>query len=117
MELCKVSREIQRHGDKADVYEVILDDYGEYQGKNMTDSVSVLFHITKGFVSQSIGDATVSRSKGQPAFLMTYSEAEKIKVGNIVLYNGKYYRVVEKNNIQEYNIVVDVSLEVFDDGD
>ena len=116
MELCKVSREIQRHGDKADVYEVILDDYGEYQGKNMTGSISVLFHITKGYVSQSVGDATISRSKGQPAFLMTYSEAEKIKAGDIALYNGKYYRVVEKNNIQEYNIVVDVSLEVFDDG-
>lgn len=116
MELCKVSREIQRNGDRADVYEVILDEDGEYQKKNKTDNVSVLFHITKGFVSQSIGDATISRSKGQPAFLMTFSEAEKIEVGNIVLYNGKYYRVVEKNNIQEYNIVVDVSLEVFDDG-
>lgn len=116
MELCKVSREIQRNGDRADVYEVILDEDGEYKDKSKTGSISVLFHITKGFVSQSIGDATVSRSKGQPAFLMTFSEAEKIEAGNIALYNGKYYRVVEKNNIQEYNIVVDVSLEVFDDG-
>lgn len=116
MELYKVSREIQRHGDKADVYEVILDEYGEYKDKSKTGNISVLFHITKGYVSQSVGDATVSRSKGQPALIMSYDDSANINVGNIVMYNGKSYKVVDKNNVQEYNIVVDVSLEVFDDG-
>ena len=116
-ELYKVQREIKMHGDTFSFYRETLDDYGESTGhETFVKMVSGLFHTSKGYISQSILDATDIHTKGQPKLLTTYEEQEEIQNGDYFVLNNNKYKVIEKNNIQEYNIVCDISLELMLDG-
>lgn len=116
-ELYKVKREIQIHGDKYTVYKQKTDKYGE----NTSDieeiqKVSGLFHITKGYTTQTISDGTKVRAKSQPMLMICIEGSEQIENGMFVMINDNKYNIVDKNNIQEYNMVVDLSLELVQDG-
>lgn len=113
MELHKVDREIRTHGSKFNVYRDKKDKYGEDTGEQeFVCVISGLFHISKGYVSKNVTEGTVTHSKGQPMLMCHYSETGNIKTGDYVIINGNKYKVVEKNNIQEYSIVTDISLEL-----
>lgn len=117
MELNKVNREIKTHGNKYTFEKDVLDEYGEPTGETeVVCEVSGLFHISKGYVSKKFSDATVTHSKGQPMIMMQYSEGEQIEQGMFVEINGNRYNVTGTNNIEEYSIILDVSLEMVNNG-
>lgn len=114
MELYKVQREIGIHGTKYDVYRNRLDEYEEeIEGeKELISSVNGLFHLEKGYVTESVQDGTRVHGKGQPKLLILYSESKKIENGDYLIVNENLYKIVDKNNIQEYNVITDLSLEL-----
>lgn len=117
-ELHKVEREIKVHGDDYTVNRNELDEYGEATGnsKKVCD-VRGLFHISKGFVSRSTGDATTTHATGNPMLLCVFDETEQIQCGDWLEINGARYNITDKNNLSEQNIVIDMSLErVLSDG-
>lgn len=117
MELHKVRREIEIHGTKYNVYRNRLDEYGEDTGQlDMIVVVDGLFHVTKGYAVENISEGTRIHSKGQPMLLCLYDGTEDIQNGDFLEINKNKYKVVEKNNIQEYGIVTDISLELMLDG-
>ena len=61
-------------------------------------------------------DGTKTHSKGQPMLMVAHENIGEIKTEDFFVINGNKYKVVEKNNIQEYNIVTDISLELVLDG-
>lgn len=116
-ELHKVEREIKTHGATYVIKRKEKDSYGEYTGMMIkVCEVKGVFHISKGFITQISVDAATVRTKGQPMLLTLYEDTKDIQVNDIVLINGKTYKIVDKNNIQEFSIVSDLSLEVFLDG-
>lgn len=113
IELHSVKREIKIHGNKYTFYRDNLDSYGENaDGKNIVANVNGLFHVSKGYISKNVSDGAVTHSKGQPMLLITYEDSKDIKSDDYVIIGENKYKVIEKNNIQQYNIVVDVSLEL-----
>ena len=48
--------------------------------------------------------------------MVAYENTVEIQMDDFVVINGNTYKVVEKNNIQEYNIVTDISLELILNG-
>ena len=48
--------------------------------------------------------------------MVAYENTREIQTDDFLIINGNKYKVVEKNNIQEYNIVTDISLELVLDG-
>lgn len=118
MELHKIEREIRVHGKEYTFLRKKTDEYGEPTDEEPEQVAVVcgLFHITKGYVSKSVQDATITHSKGQPMLLVCYSDADDILPGDYFIENGNTYKVVGKNNVQEYSIVADFSLEVVLDG-
>ena len=52
----------------------------------------------------------------QPMLMVAHENIGEIKMEDFFVINGNKYKVVEKNNIQEYNIVTDISLELVLDG-
>lgn len=78
--------------------------YHEYTGGGMSSGVSV-----------TSSDAAQVRSKKTPMILCLYEDAKFIKFGDVVKINSKKLKVTGVVNIQEWNIVADVSLEVIDD--
>lgn len=116
-ELYKVVREIKTHGESYTFERSKLDDYNEpTEEKETVATVNGLYHVTKGYVSKTVGDATTTHSKGQPMILAVYEETENIKEQDRVTVEGKPYKVVGRTNVGEYSILNDISLEEVYDG-
>lgn len=117
-ELHKVKREIHIHGRQYEFLREKTDKYGEPTNEEPEKVATVcgLFHITKGYVSKTVQDATMIHAKGQPMLMTIYDEVSSVQNGDFFVLNNNTYKVVEKNNIQECGIVCDISLEVVLDG-
>lgn len=118
MELHKVLREIQMHGTEYTFFRKKVDKYGEptKEEPEQIANVKGLFHVSKGYITQNIQDGTKTHSKGQPMLMVAYENTREIQTDDFLIINENTYKVVEKNNIQEYNIVTDISLELVLDG-
>lgn len=116
-ELYKIAREIKMHGETYHINELVCDEYGKPTGeqKSIVDARG-LFHTSKGYITENISDGTKTHSKGQPLLLLKYEDSELIQNGHILEIGSNRYKVVEKNNIQLYNIVCDISLELVVNG-
>lgn len=118
LELNKVLREIKVHGMDYTFFKRMSDEYGE----PIQDKIEVvalkkgLFHISKGFISKKVSDGTSVHGKGQPKLLMSFDDSKEINIDDFFRTSGNIYRVVEKNNIQNYDIVTDLSLELVING-
>ena len=116
-ELYKIAREIQMHGETYRINELVYDEYGKPTGEqNSIADVRGLFHTTKGYITENISDGTKTHSKGQPLSLLRYEDSELIQNGHILEIGSNRYKAIEKNNIQMYNIVCDISLELVVNG-
>lgn len=119
MELYKVCREIEMHGKPYTISRERKDDRGESTGEyEQLVIVNGLFHTSKSYASGIVDDGGRTHTKGQPMILLRYEDSLGISGGDVVTSDGNKnrYKVIEKNNIQEYNSVVDISLEVILDG-
>ena len=118
MELHKVLREIQIHGTEYTFFRKKVDKFGEptKEEPEQIANVKGLFHVSKVYVTQNIQDGTRTHSKGQPMLMVAYENTREIQTDDFLIINENTYKVVEKNNIQEYNIVTDISLELVLDG-
>lgn len=113
IELKRIAREIQRYGKTYTVKREVLDDYKEPTGDiEEVTIVGGLFHTEKGYQTRSVSDGTVTHSKGSPMLLCEYESTLDIKQGDFIEINGNKYKVIAKNNIQEYNIICDISMEL-----
>lgn len=117
-EYYKVKREIEIHGEKYNIYRELVDDYGTPNGKqtNVVVGLKGLFHTSKGFITENISDGTKTHTKGQPMLMVLYDDSLKIENGDYINIGANKYRIVEKNNLQMYGIITDLSMElVLDD--
>lgn len=119
-ELHKVEREIRTHGSAYNFERIPVDEYGEYkleEPREQVCTVNGIYHISKGYITQTSADSSTVRSKGQPMILCVIDDnSKKIKNNDICFLAGAHYRVIEKNDIQNYGIIYDISLEVILDG-
>ena len=118
MELHKVKQEILRHGEQYNFLRNKTNQYGEPTDEEPETVATIcgLFHVSKGYATKNVQDGTRTHSKGQPMLLCCYDDVESIQSEDYFVLNGNTYKVVEKNNIQEYNIVANISLEVVING-
>lgn len=108
-----VEREIVRNGSTYTVKRNKVDKYGEpTQEVEEVTTLRGLFHISKGFITKNTSDGSQTKTKGQPMFLALWEECKTIQNGDFVVINGNTYKITDKNNIEEYNIIADISLEV-----
>lgn len=117
-EMHKVLLNINRFGCKFNFYREKLDEYGETIDDEIEDvcSLNGLFHVSKGYSTETVKDATIVHKKGEPMILVAFNDQKDIRIGDYVKINENAYKVVDKNNIQEYNILIDISLEAVLDG-
>lgn len=117
IELYKVQREIKMHGSDFTVKRNKIDEYKEPTGEKETiTAFRGLFHIAKTFQTRNISDGTVTRTKGQPMILVDYSDVGEIHNGDTIEYNGLEYTVADVNNVEQMNIIADISMELIIDG-
>ena len=119
-ELYKIKREIKRSGATVEFLRPGQNEYGE---KDESSLVSLyvskgLYHELNSHISVTTGETTQYRSKKIPAIMLPFSEINPIglRTGDIAKINNKEFRITKVENIQEWNIICDINLEVEDVG-
>lgn len=116
-EAYKIRREIKRSGNDFIFYRSIKNDYGEPSSeKEIIAVVSGLYHEQSNYISIKTGETTRYRTKKTPMLLCEYSDVVSLKADDFMILNENKYTVTKKINVQEWNIISDISLEVEDNG-
>lgn len=116
-EAYKISRELKRTGIWYEFKRAELNSFKEPTKEYIVaGKLKGLYHEQNGNISITTGETTRTRTKKIPMILCLYEDAKKLKIGDKVKINSKTFKVTGVVNIQEWNIVADISLEVIDDG-
>ena len=117
IELHKVVREIATHGSEYVFNRETKDDYGEATGEETEiKNITGIFHSTNTFITKNVTDGSVTIKKEQPMILTTFEDGAELQVDDVTVINGSRFKITGKNNVQEKNILCDISLEVVLDG-
>lgn len=116
-EAYKVRRELKRIGKEYEFKRAKLNDFKEPTKDSVVAGKLIgLYHEQNSNVSITTGDTTQTRTKKVPMILCLYEDATFLKIGDFVKINSKTFKVTGVTNIQEWNIIADISLEVTDNG-
>lgn len=117
IELHKVVREIAVHGSKYVFSRETKDEYGEATGKETEiKTITGIYHSTNSFITKNVTDGSVTIKKEQPMILTAFEDGAELQVDDVVIINSSRFKITGKNNVQEKNIICDISLEVVLDG-
>ena len=118
IQLHKMKLYLLRNGMRYDVERKQLNDYGEpirdENGKYKTETILSfvgLFHTSNSFVSESVAESSITKTKQQPQILSVYEDVRSIMQGDILTVANCVYEVVEVRNISNIGIVADISLQ------
>ena len=116
-EAYKIKRELKRSGIDYEFKRSGVNDFGEPVGEPIVvGTIRGLYHEQNSSVQVTTGDTTQVRTKKIPMILCLYEDAASLalQVGDELKINNKTLKVTGVVNIQEWNIIVDISLEVVD---
>nr|DAK11755.1 MAG TPA: hypothetical protein [Caudoviricetes sp.] len=116
-EAYKIKRELKRSGIDYEFKRSGVNDFGEPVGEPIVvGTIRGLYHEQNGSVQVTTGDTTQVRTKKIPMILCLYEDAASLvlQVGDELKINNKILKVTGMVNIQEWNIIADISLEVVD---
>lgn len=112
----KLRREIKKVGKEYEFKRAKKNEYKEpTEEKEVVAKISGLYHEQNSKISITTGETTQTRNKKIPMILCLYEEAKLLKAGDVVEINSKKFNVTGVVNIQEWNIISDISLEVVDE--
>ena len=116
-EAYKLRRELKRIGKEYEFKRAKLNDFKEpTKDSVVVGKLTGLYHEQNSNVSVTTGDTTQTRTKKVPMILCLYEDAKFLKMDDTVKINSKTFKVTGVVNIQEWNIIADISLEVIDNG-
>ena len=118
-EAYKIKRELKRSGIDYEFKRAGVNDFGEPVGEPIVvGTIRGLYHEQNSSIQVTTGDTTQVRTKKIPMILCLYEDTARLAlaVGDTVTINAKTFKVTGIVNIQEWNIISDISLEVVDNG-
>lgn len=118
-EVYKVKRELKRSGRDYKFTRPGVNDFGEPLDKEEeVGELRGLYHEQSEHIAVTMSDTTQVRTKKVPSILCLYEDVASLAlvVGDRVKLNEKTMKVTGVVNIQEWNLIADVSLEVVDNG-
>lgn len=118
-EAYKIKRELKRSGIDYKFKRPGVNDFGEPVGEPIViGTIRGLYHEQNSSVQITTGDTTQVRTKKIPMILCLYEDTARLdlQVGDTVTINAKTFKVTGVVNIQEWNLISDISLEVVDSG-
>ena len=116
-EAYKIKRELKRSGIDYEFKRSGVNDFGEPVGEPIAvGTIRGLYHEQNSNIQVTTGDTTQVRTKKIPMILCLYEDADRLvlHVGDELKINNKTLKVTGVVNIQEWNIIADISLEVVD---
>lgn len=117
-EAYKIKRELKRSGIDYEFKRSNVNDFGEpIEDPEVLGYLRGLYHEQNSNIQITTGDTTQVRTKKIPMILCLYEDVAYLNLiaGDIVTINDKTLKVTGVVNIQEWNLIADISLEVVDD--
>lgn len=117
-EAYKIKRELKRSGIDYEFKRSNVNDFGEpIEDPEVLGCLRGLYHEQNSNIQITTGDTTQVRTKKIPMILCLYEDTVYLSLiaGDIVTINDKTFKVTGVVNIQEWNLIADISLEVVDD--
>jgi hypothetical protein len=123
----KLRRNLDRSGKDYDFFRSSVNEFGE-QAASQTAAEKIatlrgLYHEVNDFIRLTTKEAGQSRRtagslKKQPRILCFWKDMIEsgMQFGDYTIINGKRYNVTGVTNVQEWNMIADISLEVVEDG-
>lgn len=118
-EAYKLKRELKRNGIDYEFRRSDKNKFGEPQDNSkVVGKLRGLYHEQNSKVEITTGDTTQIRTKKVPMILCLYEDTASLalEIGDFINVNSKTFKVTGVVNVQEWNIIADVSLEVVDSG-
>lgn len=118
-EVYKVKRELKRSGYDYEFNRRTVNNFGEPSGEyELVGTLRGLYHERNEHIMVSMSDTTQVRTKKVPSILALYEDTAPLAlvIGDTVIVNNKTMKVTGIVDIQEWNMIVDISLEVVGDG-
>lgn len=113
----KLKRELKKSGKKYSILRDGKNEFGEPTGEpTEVCSIDAIYHESNGYIRTQTGEAAVYRTKKEPKLLCLYEDATSLVSGDYVFINGNRYNITGVLNVQEWNVIADISLEAVDDG-
>lgn len=113
-EAYKITREIKRSGSPYTFFRKSVNEFGEPdEEETEIGTLNGIYHEQNSNVQITTGDTTQIRTKKIPMILCLYNDARSLdlKLGDKLYINEKTFTVSSLVNIQEWNIIGDISLE------
>lgn len=110
-QLNKVRRLVKTQGQAFEFTREQLNDFGEPTDESVTLTIKGVYHETASYLTKTAMEATTIKQKPSPMILCLWEEANKLKPFDVLAFNGKNYTINGVKNIDEANIIGDVSLE------
>lgn len=117
-ETYKLKRELARSGKTFRFTRRGLNNFGEPTGlPEELGSLRGLYHEQNSNIQITTGETTQTRTKKIPMILCLAEDAKPLdlKTGDVVEINGRVFLVTGIVDIQEWNLIFDISLELVDD--
>lgn len=118
-EAYKIKRELKRSGIEYEFRRDAKNKFGEpTDGGESVGKLKGVYHEQNSYVQTVASEAAQTRTKKIPMILCLYENTAslQLQIGDIVKINSKNFKVTGVTNIQEWNIISDISLEVEDNG-
>lgn len=117
-EAYKLQRALKRSGIEYDFERFGKNEFDELNEEVVKSfKIKGLYHEQNGYITITTGDAAKTRTKKTPMILCLYEDvvSSGLKVGDFVKINNKVLKVNGVVNVQEWNIISDISLEFIDE--
>jgi len=109
----KINRQIKQNGQTFVFIRYKEDQY--HQVSSEIDQKVVLegiFHTTNNYITKNTDDGSASSSKPQPMILTSYECGKQVLPKDEVIISNQKYKVIEKNNVNSFDVAFDISLEL-----
>lgn len=117
-EAYKLRRELTRSGRNFTFIREGVNKYGEPNGEpHELGTIMGIYHEQNSNILLTTGETTQIRSKKTPMVLCLYDDVDllKLETGDYVMINGRKFNVTGVVDVQEWQIISDISLELVDD--
>lgn len=108
----RIRRQILCRGSEYTFLRQGEDKYHQLTGEETVTTIRGIYHEGNGYISVSKADSTLVQSKKTPMILALMTDAKPIEQGDYIMVDSKKYRVTGVLNVQNYDVVADISFEV-----
>lgn len=115
----KINRQIKQNGSSYTFKRFGVDEYGQLSDEvQEIFSFEGIFHETVHHVQNTLAESDDARIIDVPSsyILCLFEDGNRIRIDDFVEINERTYKVVNKVNVGNYNVAIDISLEMVADG-